>query len=227
VRKRALLLSLCLGLAGLFGALGVWQLERLGWKRALIARVEARLRASPTDLPPRALWPRINARDHEYRRVTATGVLLNERETLVDALTEQGPGYWVMTPLQRRSDVVLVNRGFVPAGPQETHSRPQGQVRITGLMRMSEPDGRILRPNRPAQDLFYSRDVAAIAARRGLEGVAPFFIDAEATGPGIYPRGGMTVVTFRNAHLAYALTWFALAALALFGAGRIWREPAQ
>ena len=29
--------------------------------------------------------------------------------------------------------------------------------------------------------------------------------------------GGMTVVTFRNAHLSYALTWFALALLSLGG----------
>jgi surfeit locus 1 family protein len=48
--------------------------------------------------------------------------------------------------------------------------------------------------------------------------VAPFFIDSEASpeseGP---PFGGMTVVTFRNAHLSYALTWFALALLSVAG----------
>ena len=29
--------------------------------------------------------------------------------------------------------------------------------------------------------------------------------------------GGLTVISFRNAHLVYALTWFGLAALSLAG----------
>ena len=59
---------------------------------------------------------------------------------------------------------------------------------------------------------------AAIARARALGRVAPFFIDADAEpNPGGYPIGGLTVVTFRNAHLIYALTWFALAALSLAG----------
>jgi surfeit locus 1 family protein len=60
--------------------------------------------------------------------------------------------------------------------------------------------------------------VEAIARRRGLGTVAPFFIDADATpNPGGYPVGGLTVVHFRNTHLIYALTWFALAILSLVG----------
>jgi surfeit locus 1 family protein len=90
---------------------------------------------------------------------------------------------------------------------------------------MSEPGGRFLRQNQPAEDLWYSRDVAAIAVKRRLGRVAPFFIDAEAAGQG-YPIGGMTVVRFRNTHLVYALTWFALAALAAFGAWRVYRDKA-
>ena len=48
----------------------------------------------------------------------------------------------------------------------------------------------------------------------GLSGIAPYFIDAEAgPDPEALPIGGLTVVRFRNTHLAYAATWFALAAL--------------
>jgi surfeit locus 1 family protein len=91
-------------------------------------------------------------------------------------------------------------------------------VNITGLLRLSEPGGRFLRANRPAQDLWYSRDVAAIARKRGLGSTAPVFIDADAT-PNLrgYPVGGLTVVKFRNAHLVYAFTWFGLAALCVAG----------
>ena len=52
-----------------------------------------------------------------------------------------------------------------------------------------------------------------IASTRGLTDVAPYFVDAEASGVDGWPRGGLTVVTFRNSHLVYALTWFTLAAM--------------
>ena len=100
---------------------------------------------------------------------------------------------------------------------------------VTGLLRASEPGGGFLRANDPARDRWYSRDVAAIARARGLGEVAPFFIDADATpNPGGYPVGGLTVVAFRNDHLVYALTWFGLAGLSLFGVlllGRTRRSP--
>jgi surfeit locus 1 family protein len=169
-----------------------------------------------------AVWSRVNANDDAYRRVRAEGVLLNNREALVQAVTELGPGWWVMTPLRTDAGIILINRGFVPFERREAATRrsasPTGPVTITGLLRMSEPHGGFLRANDPAADHWYSRDVYAIAKARGLGRVAPFFIDADAApNGGGYPVGGLTVVTFRNAHLVYALTWFALAALAMFG----------
>ncbi len=89
---------------------------------------------------------------------------------------------------------------------------------IVGLLRASEPHGAFLRSNDPADDRWYSRDVAAIAEARGLGRVAPMFVDAEIQAdPESYPVGGLTVIKFRNAHLSYALTWFGLAGLSLFG----------
>jgi surfeit locus 1 family protein len=77
---------------------------------------------------------------------------------------------------------------------------------------MTEPGGGFLRANVPAEDRWYSRDVAAIAAARGISGAAPYFVDDEATpGPGAWPRGGLTRLVFPNNHLVYALTWFGMA----------------
>ena len=113
---------------------------------------------------------------------------------------------------------MLVNRGFVPSRTTDRHS-PTGPVTVTGLLRLTELDGAFLRRNDPAANRWYSRDVAAIARARGLANAAPFFIDADATpNPGGWPLGGLTVVRFRNTHLIYALTWFALAAMAAGGA---------
>lgn len=206
-------------------ALGVWQLERRVWKLALIDRVEQRIHAAPSPLPAASSWAAINAADDEYRRITVAGWFLNDRETLVQAVTDYGGGFWVLTPLKTADGaIVLVNRGFVPPDRRNPATRragnPQGTVSVTGLLRMTEPKGGFLRNNDPAVGRWYSRDVAAIAAARGLRQVAPFFIDADATpNPGGYPLGGLTVVRFPNNHLIYALTWFGLA---LMIAGRLW-----
>lgn len=224
--KRFLLLALCLAAALGFAALGLWQLERRTWKHELIARVTSRIHAEPVALPPPARWQAVNAWDDEYRRLRLAGTFRHERATLVDALTERGPGHWVMTPLVTQEGTVLVNRGFVPAdGGMHDFSWPRGKVTLTGLLRLSEPGGRFLRPNRPQSGLWYSRDVAAIAAARKLGPVAPFFVDAEAGKAGTYPTGGLTVVRFRDAHLVYALTWLALASIAAFGAWRLLQKP--
>jgi surfeit locus 1 family protein len=204
-------------------ALGVWQVERRAWKLDLIDRVDRRVHAVPAPVPERAAWPAINRSDDEYKRVTLSGRFLNDRETLVQALTVEGPGYWVVTPLQTADGLVLVNRGFVPSERRDPASRstgnPDGPVSVTGLLRISEPGGGFLRHNDPAANRWYSRDVTAIAAARGLSDVAPFFVDADATpSPGGYPIGGLTVIAFPNNHLVYALTWFTLA-LMLAGAG--------
>lgn len=228
--KRLFLLALCGFFALLFAGLGIWQVERLQWKLDLIDRVERRVAARPLPLPDRPAWPKLAERDSEYTKVVVSGTFDHARETLVEALTERGPGFWVMTPLRTSSGLIIVNRGFVPPDRRWPERRMAGQVtgpvRVQGLIRPTEPGGRFLRTNQPDADRWYSRDVTAIAARHGLGSVAPFFIDADAApNPGGFPLGGMTVVQFRNAHLVYALTWFGLAALSLFGLAMVVRSP--
>ena len=222
-------------------ALGVWQVERRAWKLTLIDRVEQRVHAAPTDLPPPASWPAITAASDEYRHVSLAGRFLHDRETLVKAVTEDGGGYWVLTPLVTAdSTTILVNRGFVPPERRDLATRrdgaPEGPVAVTGLLRMTEPKGGFLRSNDAAHERWYSRDIAAIAVARGLGETAPFFVDSDAAaGQNLYPIGGLTVIRFPNNHLIYALTWFGLALmlaarlLVAFGGGlfrRRLRAPA-
>ncbi len=204
-------------IAGLV-ALGVWQLQRRTWKLDLIARTEAMLRQPPVPAPPPAAWPAIGP-DDVYRPVIATGRYHPAANTYVQAATALGGGFWVLTPLDAGGFTVLVNRGFVPPDRRGRVDPPSGMVTVRGLLRVSEPGGGFLRSNDPAGGRWYSRDIAAIAGSQRLGTVAPYFIDAAAN-PGIeWPRGGLTVVTFRNSHLVYALTWFGLAALL---AGMTW-----
>jgi surfeit locus 1 family protein len=215
-------LASLLVVAGLI-ALAVWQTHRRAWKLDLIARVEARISAPATAAPRRERWPDISAAADEYRRVTVTGRWLEDRSALVQAVTEHGGGYWVMTPLvQTDGTAVLVNRGFVPADkrdPAYWRGRNEGIDTVTGLLRMSEPRGAFLRTNNPAADRWFSRDVEAIGAARGLPPTAPYFIDAEpAPHHAGLPIPGLTVISFPNNHLIYALTWGALALMAAAGA---------
>jgi len=226
--RRAAFAAAALIAALALAALGVWQLERRVWKHELIAAVDARIDAAPVAAPGPDAWPGIDAKRDAYRRVTATGVFRHDRETLVQAVTDRGAGYWVLTPLETPGFTLLVNRGFVPTNRRDPETREAGNVAgtaaVTGLLRVTEPGGAFLRTNDPAAGRWYSRDVAEIAKARGLARTAPYFVDADAKpNPGGYPVGGLTVVQFRDHHMVYALTWFALCALSLFFAWRLWR----
>lgn len=212
----------CLG----FLALAGWQFQRLGWKLDLIERVEQRLRAEP--VAPPAAWGPVG-KDDEYRRLRLQG-RFERAETLVQATTELGAGYWVLAPLRLADGrAVLVNRGFVPPEQRapEAHAAPDGPVELVGLLRLTETGGGPLRANVPAEGRWYSRDVAGIAAGLGVAGeLAPFFVDeqADAAAPRRWPRPGLTVVRFTNNHAVYAATWLALAAMAAAAAAYLVRD---
>lgn len=204
----------------LFLALGAWQVQRLAWKTDLIARVNARVAAPAVQAPRLADWPRVNRADDEYRHVILRGRLMNAAEAQVYTLSDYGAGYWVITPLKRDDgSIVYINRGFVPMDRRAPATRPEaqadGEVTITGLLRMPENKGWFLQQaNDPAHDAWYRRDIAAIAQSRRVGVVAPYFVDADAKpNPGGWPKGGLTVVKFPNSHLMYAITWFSLAAM--------------
>ena len=204
-----------------FAALGTWQVVRLQWKLALIERVEQRVHAAPVPAPGPESWSQLSAESDEYRRVRLVGIYEYDKTTRVQAVTDLGSGYWLMTPLRTvEGSVVLVNRGFIPLGQGDAGSEAgqrAGTAEVTGLLRMSQPGGAFLRKNDPAAGRWYSRDVEAIAAAQGAGSVAPYFVDADAASAerdarqAPAPVGGLTVVSFHNNHQVYALTWYALA----------------
>lgn len=224
------LLAVTLGglvLIGVFLALGLWQVQRLAWKEALLARIEASQHGDPQPLPAPQDWPRVQRDTHEYQRLQLSGHFDHGRETRVQASTVLGSGWWVLTPLRTPDGRwVLVNRGFVDAEHRDpaTRPEPQGEVTLLGLLRVTEPEGRLWQHNDPGTGRWYSRDVEAIATAQQLPGeVAPFFVDASEGTEGQWPRAGLTVLAFSNNHLMYALTWFALAAMVAGALVFVWR----
>ncbi|MEO0881969.1 MAG: SURF1 family protein [Pseudomonadota bacterium] len=209
--------GLMLGFAGMvfitLVLLGNWQMRRLAWKLDLIETVNTRLNTDAVAAPVRVE----TSEDLTYRRVMATGELQHDRSRQVKALTELGAGYWLMTPLKTVDGHIWINRGFTPLGSVSTEwTSPSGLVDIEGVVRASEPGGTFLETNDPQAGRWFSRDVAALSADSRTSNPAPYFIDADHYGADTdWPRGGMTIVKFRNAHLSYALTWYAMAVLFL------------
>jgi len=137
-----------------FLALGTWQVFRLQWKLDLIRRVDQRVHAAAAPAPGPAWWPRVNAANDEYRHVLLRGHFLAQSSAKVQAVTELGSGYWLLTPLcGDDGNIVIVNRGFITAEtaaampvpvpvPVSTPACTAGAgdtVKLSGLLRISEP----------------------------------------------------------------------------------------
>ncbi|MDE2579580.1 MAG: SURF1 family protein [Hyphomicrobiales bacterium] len=210
--------------------LGVWQLQRLAWKEAILARIDARVHAQPQPVPARKDWASLRPADYDYQPVSLRGVYDPRREALIfrpaaPAGLAQGPGYTVVTPMTLDGGgVVLVNRGFAPLAWLDglRTSPPAGETTVTGLMRPPEDRNAFTPADTPAKGVWYTRDPASMAAALGLADVAPFVIDAAPQGGETgWPRPGATEIAIPNNHLSYALTWFGLAA-ALVGVFAVW-----
>ncbi|WP_434287828.1 SURF1 family protein [Celeribacter sp. SCSIO 80788] len=227
LRLLIVLILAALGITG-FMSLGIWQVQRLHWKLDLIERVEARIHAAPVPAPGPNLWPTITRETDEYTRVTLTGSFLNDDTVLIYTPSDFGPGMWVLTPLRLAdSTIVMINRGVVPQDHALSgdFSHVEGETTVTGLLRITEDKGWLFsQDNDPANGKWYRRDIASITSAKGFDQAAPYFVDQELTAPTGWPRGGQTVVSFRNAHLSYALTWFALAAVVALGAALVLRH---
>ncbi|WP_319530931.1 SURF1 family protein [uncultured Cohaesibacter sp.] len=216
--------------------LGIWQLNRLHWKLQLIRDVNARVAADPVPAAGPDQWAALDRDQSEYLPVTVSGTYNNDREVHVwFPLNEprggdyRGPGYFILTPLTTPQGwTVIINRGFVPEAMKSLDARPEtrvtGEQSLTGLMRFDEPEHWNSAQPDKEKNVWIGRQVSEMADFMLLDhdSTAPYWIDLTA-GQGVngLPQGGETRISFRNAHLSYALTWFGLA-LALTAVYGVW-----
>ncbi len=194
--------------------LGTWQLERRVWKEGLIAARAAALTAPATPLP--AAIPDPAALD--FRHVRVEGRFRHDHELyLTSRFYRDKPGYHVITPMVLADGgAVLVDRGFVPLANKDPSTRAVGQVEgpvaVEGVARVPSPPGPFTPANDPAANLWFSIDLARMAAAAGLPAVRPVLVEAgPAPNPGGLPIGGQTQPDLPNDHLQYAITWYSLA----------------
>ncbi|MBO6666932.1 SURF1 family protein [Parvibaculum sp.] len=194
--------------------LGLWQVERLQWKEALLQRIDTRLNGEAAPMPAPGTWDAFDAEAEEYRRVKLTGRFL-PREFHHFTQDEGGAaGYGIVSPLEvAEGAVVLVDRGFVPAALKEAHGGvPEGEVSFTGVLRAPQRRGPFDGQDDTQKNVWMVRDPARMGA--ALDGMkpAPFIVEAErGSFPGEWPKPKGTRVDIPNNHLDYALTWFGLA----------------
>jgi surfeit locus 1 family protein len=239
-----LLIPALIAFVALIG-LGTWQIQRKAWKEDLIETLNAQLAAPLIALPAPAAWAGLDRASDEYRRVTFSASFDNAKEALVFAAPSTfrpdvgGLGYWVFTPARLADGkVVIVNRGFVPDGRQDPTMRPAGQiagpVTIVGSMRWPGEHRWFTPADEPAKNLWFTADPQAIAAAKGIDAVAPFYVEQESpVPPGGLPKPGKLMVTLPDNHLQYALTWYGLALVLVimfvtwaYGQGREQRDSA-
>lgn len=214
---------LMLGLTGLFVTLGIWQVNRLAEKEALIAAVDRQLTQPPYDIPPASQWPSIDLETYAYHPLTLTGRYRNDATILVfTSLSEPrgkfgGPGYWVMTPFEPTDGggTVFVNRGFIPQSSATSFlsaAGPAGEQTLTGTALKPEAAGSFTPAPDTANRIEWVRDPVRLATMAKIDGpVFGLTVDAPAGDAGALPQGGETLIEFPNNHLGYAMTWFGFA----------------
>ncbi len=178
----------CLPMFAVLIGLGTWQVERLHWKLALIARMNANLTAPPLTLGAILALPNEKA---QYRRVTLTGHFDNAKEAYAFGTDEDGkPVFHVLTPLVLADGrAVMVDRGIVPQEKRDPKTRAAGQLegqqRLTGIWRTPDPANLFTPKPDLGKRIWYARDVKAMAQLDHLQLAAPVLVEADAT---LHPR---------------------------------------
>ena len=192
-------------------ALGSWQVQRLGWKDAILARIAAAEAAPPVPLP---------AQPSPFQKVSVTGHFLPAPSALYGVETRDVRGLPTMggqllAPFATGGRVVLVDRGWMPTTKQmgaPDVASPAGTITLSGYAHPADHPNWISASDDPAARMFFTLNPEHIASSLGIGRVAPFALIA--LGPP--PTDGGPVPAEHlprppNNHLVYALTWFALA----------------
>jgi len=198
--------------------LGVWQLQRLKWKEALLAHIAAAEAA-----PARPLEPALDAlaagRDEDFVRVkVACPGLAHAPAVELYALRQGQIGARLVSACPVRTAAygsILVDRGFVPdtvAARPPIDSNDSQPVEVVGVLRRPER-GNFMTPPHAAQRWFLHEPKAMGQALNAPAPVAPLVLMAETPTNRDFPalRPAPSPIDIPNRHLESALTWFGLA----------------
>ncbi len=209
------LIFILLVITGLL-ALGIWQVQRLQWKEAILdAITEEGRKPAVTQLPEHAE----EMRALQYRMAQLDGTFIHDAmQFRIGRRSGFSEGYYTLTPFQLHDGrTLLVNRGFAPgniATIDETVTRPEEMVTISGMIRLPSPKKYFAPPNQPQDRMWFYEDMSALEHATGTS-LEPVLIEAIGEyEQGISPIPSDGTIRLRNDHLGYAITWFSLAIVA-------------
>lgn len=207
MRRTLFLLIIGLGGAAILISLGVWQVQRLAWKQAIIADINARIAATPVTLPE-SVDPLTDA----YLPIVADGVMEDGEIHVLVSQKDIGAGYRIIAPFELQDGrQIMVDRGFALTTAKDTE-RAIGPATVIGNLQWpQETDGFTPAPDMKA-NIWFARDVGAMATQLQTLPILLVARSSSLPEPGI---SALPVDTARipNDHLQYAITWFSLAAI--------------
>ena len=211
---RRILFALIVGLAGTgtLISLGVWQLHRLTWKEAILARIDAKIADDPVPLPADP-----DPKADRYMPVTVSGTMGARALRVLVGQQMAGAGYLLISPLDTGTRRVLVQRGFIKVDTP-IPDPPKGKVEIVGNLNWPEERSGATPANDVKGNMWFARDVDQMAQVLNTD---PVLVIAKKTSFSDAPVTPVPVDTsgIPNDHLQYAITWFSLAAVWLLMSG--------
>ncbi len=188
--------------------LGFWQVRRLEWKTALLTEIDRGEAADPIPL---------GADPRPFSRVQTSGQFMAPTAlygTEVRATRDGAAmGAQLIQPLRLDDGrIVIVDRGWVPEAAAAASAE---RATITGYIRPAEYPVRFGAADDPAARRFYALDPAAIGTALGVMAAPYTLVALGPDQPGVFPAPATALPRPVNNHLAYAVTWFAFAAVAL------------
>ncbi len=213
------LFPLIIGLVGcaILISLGMWQLRRMDWKDEMIAQIQSRIQGAPVALPAE-LDPSL-----KYAPVYVAGETTGEEIDVLSGTRASGGGYQVIsgfvTDDGRR---ILLDRGFVDQD-HKRQPRPPVRLEVAGNLHWPEEKGSATPAPNLAENIWFARDVPAMAAQLGTEPILVVAAEIRGDGQGVKPIP-VAVEGIPNNHLSYAVQWFMIAAVwAGMTVALIWR----
>lgn len=229
--KRYLIFVVAFAAAALFVRLGVWQLQRLGERRARNAVIAERLAAPVLDT--------LSLQDHtgipdsfRFRRARVEGVFDFTREIVLTGRAYHGtPGVHIVTPLRLGDTVaLLVERGWVFSPDGRTLDDREGLLEpdtaaVSGVLLVPSSV-----PEAPGGDSAWPLHARSIDPQRLARAypyrLVPLVLRRTLPDSG-FPEP-MRVLAAPDVgsgpHLSYAIQWFAFAVIAVVGSLLLYRR---
>lgn len=214
-----IVLAAGLGLAILL-SLGVWQLQRLQWKEALLAQLAEKAEAHPIDLAA-AEGLRAQGQDLEFTKVRFRAAFKHDALKKMISTYQGAQGWTIITPaITADGYAVMIDRGRLPGQRLEHFDQPEGEQELTGVIRThSKGRGYFDPDNDPKDNYWYWWDIPAMFAASGLPpGLKLFPFEVQLL-PGTvkveFPEPPAPKADLSNNHMGYAITWFGFAAALL------------